>query len=85
MENHFEPAEMPGDSEAISSLITTITGTEASEFLKPDSVKILAFARFDHPTAQIWLSTQAAFHCPNNPAHHNRPIRRTDADHRRAR
>jgi Domain of unknown function (DUF4340) len=52
-----EPTEMPGDSEAISSLITTITGTEASEFLKPDS-EDLAFARFDHPTAQIWLSTQ---------------------------
>jgi hypothetical protein len=52
-----EPREMPGDSEAISSLITAITGTEASEFLKPDS-EDLAFARFDHPVAQIWLSTQ---------------------------
>jgi hypothetical protein len=52
-----EPVEMPGDSEAISSLITTITGTEASEFIKPDS-EDLAFARFDHPTVQVWLSAQ---------------------------
>ncbi len=53
-----KPVEMPGDSEAISSLISTITGTEASEFVKPDSDD-LAFARFDHPTMQIWLSTDA--------------------------
>ncbi|MGD0462666.1 MAG: DUF4340 domain-containing protein [Tepidisphaeraceae bacterium] len=53
-----EPVEMPGDSEAISSLISTITGTEASEFVKPDSDD-LAFARFDRPSAQMWLSTEA--------------------------
>jgi hypothetical protein len=53
-----EPVEMPGDSEAISSLISTITGTEASEFVKSDSDD-LAFARFDHPTMQIWISSDA--------------------------
>jgi hypothetical protein len=53
----LEPVRMPGDSDAISSLISTITGTEASEFVKKDSDE-LAFARFDHPTMRIWLSTQ---------------------------
>jgi hypothetical protein len=53
-----EPVEMPGDSEAVSSLISTIIGTEASEFVKPDSDD-LAFARFDHPTMQVWLSAEA--------------------------
>ncbi len=53
-----EPVEMPGDSEAISSLISTIAGTEASEFVKPDSDE-LAFARFDRPTMQVWLSAEA--------------------------
>ena len=53
-----QPVEMPGDSDSISSFITTITGTEASEFVKSDSDE-LAFARFDHPTMQIWLSTAA--------------------------
>jgi hypothetical protein len=53
-----QPAEMPGDGESISSLISTITGTEATEFVKNDSDE-LAFARFDHPTMQVWLSTAA--------------------------
>ncbi|MGD0388845.1 MAG: DUF4340 domain-containing protein [Tepidisphaeraceae bacterium] len=53
-----QPAEMPGDSDSISSLISTITGTEATEFVKSDSDE-LAFARFDHPTMQVWLSTAA--------------------------
>lgn len=53
-----EPEKMPGDSDAISSLISTITGTEASEFVTNDSDE-LAFARFDHPTMQVWLSTQS--------------------------
>jgi len=53
-----QPAELPGDSESISSLISTITGTEATEFVKNDSDE-LAFARFDHPTMQVWLSTAA--------------------------
>jgi hypothetical protein len=52
------PAELPGDGESISSLITTIAGTEATEFVKGDSDE-LAFARFDHPTMQVWLSTAA--------------------------
>jgi len=54
----LQPAEMPGDSESISSLISTITGTEATEFVKSDSDE-LAFARFDRPTMQVWLSTAA--------------------------
>jgi hypothetical protein len=53
-----QPVEMPGDSDSISSLISTITGTEATEFVKNDSDE-LAFARFDHPTMQVWLSTNA--------------------------
>ncbi|MGD0769264.1 MAG: DUF4340 domain-containing protein [Tepidisphaeraceae bacterium] len=54
----LQPAEMPGDSESISSLISTITGTEATEFVKSGSDE-LAFARFDHPTMKVWLSTAA--------------------------
>ncbi|HEX4055215.1 MAG TPA: DUF4340 domain-containing protein [Tepidisphaeraceae bacterium] len=53
-----EPVKMPGDSEAISSLISTITGIEASSFVTNDSDE-LAFARFDHPTVQVWLSTES--------------------------
>jgi hypothetical protein len=53
-----QPIEMPGDGESISSLISTITGTEATEFVKSDSDE-LAFARFDHPTMRVWLSTDA--------------------------
>ena len=52
-----KPDQMPGDSESISSLVSTITGTEATEFVKSDSDE-LAFARFDHPTMQIVLSTE---------------------------
>ena len=54
----LQPSEMPGDSESISSLISTITGTEATEFVKNDPDE-LAFARFDHPTMKVWLSTAA--------------------------
>lgn len=53
-----KPERMPGDSESISSLISTITGTEATSFVKSDSTD-LPFARFDHPTLQIWMSTEA--------------------------
>jgi hypothetical protein len=53
-----KPYNMPGDSESISSLITAITGTEATEFVKSDSDE-LPYARFDHPTLQIWLSADA--------------------------
>jgi hypothetical protein len=61
--NIIQPVEMPGDADAISSLITSITGTEATEFLKPDSEDV-AFARFDHPTLEVWLSTQSPSTAP---------------------
>jgi hypothetical protein len=53
-----KPDRMPGDSESISSLISTITGTEATQFVKSDSDE-LPYARFDHPTLQVWMSTEA--------------------------
>jgi len=52
------PSQIPGDSDAISSFISSIIGTEATEFVKSDSDE-LPYARFDHPTLQIWLSTDA--------------------------
>jgi hypothetical protein len=52
------PQEMPGDSDQISSLISTITGTEATEFVKNDSDD-LPFAGFDHPAMTVWISTDA--------------------------
>jgi len=52
-----KPNQIPGDSESISSLVSTIIGTEATEFVKSDSDE-LAFARFDHPTMQIVLSSE---------------------------
>jgi hypothetical protein len=50
-----KPQQMPGDSESIASLISSVTGIEATEFVKSDSDD-LAFARFDHPTMEVWLS-----------------------------
>jgi hypothetical protein len=50
------PVQVPGDSDAISSLISSIVGTEASEFVKSDSEE-LAFAGFSHPTMTVTLST----------------------------
>jgi Domain of unknown function (DUF4340) len=52
------PTSMPGDSDVIASFISSITGAEATEFVKSDSDE-LPYARFDHPTLQIWLSTDA--------------------------
>jgi hypothetical protein len=52
------PVDMPGDGDTISSLISTITGTEATEFVDQNSDD-LKFARFDHPTLKITLSTDA--------------------------
>ena len=54
----LEPSQMPGDDSAISALITAITGTEATQFIKSDS-DVLAFARFNQPTCTVWLSTDA--------------------------
>lgn len=54
-----EPAEMPGDEAQINSFLGELRGEEVTEFLKPDSDE-LAFAQFDHPTAQIWINEQAA-------------------------
>lgn len=53
-----KPVKMPGDADTISSLISTITGTEATEFVDPNSDE-LAFARFDHPTMKITLDSEA--------------------------
>jgi hypothetical protein len=53
-----EPVEEPGDAPAITSLLSTVTTSEASEFVKSDSDE-LAFARFDHPLTSVWLSTDA--------------------------
>jgi hypothetical protein len=53
----ISPEQMPGDSDSISTLISAITGTEATEFLTGDSEE-LAFARFDHPSMEIFLSTE---------------------------
>jgi Domain of unknown function (DUF4340) len=58
------PTELPGDSSAISSLISTITSTEATEFL-PSNSDELAFAGFEHPTTQIRLSTAAPTTAPS--------------------
>ena len=73
-----EPVKMPGDSEAISSLISTITGIEASSFVTNDSDE-LAFSRFDHPTVQVWLSTESPNTRPTTDPS-ARTGRRTDAD-----
>jgi hypothetical protein len=51
-----EPVEEPGDSPAITSLLSTITTTDASEFVKPDFDEV-AFARFENPLVKVWLST----------------------------
>jgi hypothetical protein len=53
-----KPHQMPGDSESISSLISSISGTEATEFVKSDSDE-LPYAGFDHPTLVVWMSTDA--------------------------
>jgi hypothetical protein len=53
-----EPTQMPGDESAISSLLSAITGAEATQYLQSDSDE-LAFARFTHPTYTVWLSTEA--------------------------
>jgi hypothetical protein len=50
------PQQIPGDSDLISSLISSITGTEATEFLTNDSEE-LPFAGFDHPAMEVFVST----------------------------
>jgi hypothetical protein len=54
----IEPTQMPGDDSAISSLLSAITGAEATQYLQGDSDE-LAFAGFTHPTYTVWLSTEA--------------------------
>jgi hypothetical protein len=53
-----QPVQMPGDSDSITSYISSITGTEATEFVKSDSDE-LPYSGFEHPTLQIWMSTDA--------------------------
>ena len=70
---------MPGDGDSISSLISSITGTEATEFVKSDSDE-LPFARFDHPL----MAGVAEHGCTQHPAYH-RARARSHAGHRRTR
>jgi hypothetical protein len=51
------PDQIPGDGDSISSLISSITGTEATEFLTSEDEQ-LPFARFDHPTMEIFMSSE---------------------------
>ncbi|MGA2584377.1 MAG: DUF4340 domain-containing protein [Tepidisphaeraceae bacterium] len=53
-----EPTTMPGDTSAISSFLTGVTGIEATKFLKQDDPEI-ALAGFAEPGAAVWLSTDA--------------------------
>ncbi len=52
----LKPQPMPADDSAVSSLLLSITGTEASEFVKSDSPELFA-AGFNRPTLKVWLST----------------------------
>jgi hypothetical protein len=54
----LQPEPMPADDSAVSSLLLSITGTEATEFMKSDSPELLV-ANFDKPTLQVWLSKEA--------------------------
>ena len=67
-----KPDQMPGDSESISSLISSITGTEATEFVKSDSDE-LPYAGFAHPTLVVWMSTECP---PRNQGRSHRPASR---------
>lgn len=54
-----EPKGVPGDDSAISTLLSSVTEIEATEFV-PSGSDALAFAGFDHPTMTIWASAEAA-------------------------
>jgi hypothetical protein len=50
------PERIPGDDSAISSLVDSILATQATSFFPANDLE-LPFARFDHPTMTVWLST----------------------------
>jgi hypothetical protein len=54
----LQPKQWAGDDQRISTLLTHISELEATEFL-PDNSDELKFGRFDKPTIQIWVSTDA--------------------------
>ncbi len=54
----LSPQALPGDVSEITSLLSTLVTSKATQFIKPGS-REMSFARFDHPTMQIWLSTSA--------------------------
>ncbi|MGA3066429.1 MAG: DUF4340 domain-containing protein [Tepidisphaeraceae bacterium] len=53
----LEPVKLPADLGQVRGTLDGITQILATEFLKPDSDE-LPYARFDHPTATVWVTTR---------------------------